>query len=208
MLDARVQPLIAPPLDRAGQILARAGVSANAVTLSGLAVDIAAIATIASAHYLAGLAFIALSRLLDGLDGAVARASVRSPLGGYLDIVTDYVFYAGVPLSFALAAPQSNALPAAALLASFLLTCSSFLAYAALAAQHGIQPDPRRQKSFFYSTGLVEGTETIAFFVGMVLWPTHFATLAWICSALCVITAIQRSAAAVREFRPEDAVPR
>jgi phosphatidylglycerophosphate synthase len=208
MLDARVQPLIAPPLDRAGQILARAGVNANAVTLSGLAVDIAAIATIASAHYIAGLAFIALSRLLDGLDGAVARASVRSPLGGYLDIVTDYVFYAGVPLGFALAAPQSNALPGAALLASFLLTCSSFLAYAALAAQHGIQPDPRRPKSFFYSTGLMEGTETIAFFVGMVLWPAHFAMLAWICSALCVITAIQRSAAAVRTFPREDVVPR
>jgi phosphatidylglycerophosphate synthase len=178
------------------------------VTLSGLAVDIAAIATIASAHYIAGLAFIALSRLLDGLDGAVARASVRSPLGGYLDIVTDYVFYAGVPLGFALAAPQSNALPGAALLASFLLTCSSFLAYAALAAQHGIQPDPRRPKSFFYSTGLMEGTETIAFFVGMVLWPAHFAMLAWICSALCVITAIQRSAAAVRTFPREDVVPR
>jgi phosphatidylglycerophosphate synthase len=208
MLDARLQPLIAPPLDRAGQILARAGVNANGVTLSGLAVNVAAIATIASAHYLAGLAFIGLSRLLDGVDGAVARAGVRSPLGGYLDIVTDYVFYAGVPLGFALASPEFNALPAAALLASFLLTCSSFLAYAALAAQHGIQPESRRLKSFFYSTGLIEGTETIAFFVCMVLLPAHFAMLAWICSALCVITAIQRSVAAVRRFRPEDAVPR
>jgi phosphatidylglycerophosphate synthase len=201
MLDARLQPLIRPPLDRAGQILARAGVTANAVTLSGLAVDIAAIATIASAHYRAGLVFIGLSRLLDGLDGAVARASVRSPLGGYLDIVTDYVFYAGVPLGFAIAAPPSNALPGAALLASFLLTCSSFLAYAALAAQHGIQPDSGRAKSFFYSTGLVEGSETIAFFVCMLLWPAHFANFAWICTALCVITAIQRSGAASRTFR-------
>jgi phosphatidylglycerophosphate synthase len=201
MLDARVQPLIAPPLDRAGQILARAGVSANAVTMSGLAIDIAAIVTIASAYYIAGLALIALSRLLDGLDGAVARASVRSPLGGYLDIVGDYVFYAGVPFGFALASPASNALPAAALPASYLLTCSTFLAYAALAAQHGVEPEPRRLKSFFYSTGLIEGTETIAFFVGMALWPAHFAALAWICSALCVITAIQRTMAAVGKFR-------
>src|SRR5260370_13117772 len=105
MLDARVQPLIAPPLDRAGQILARAGVSANAVTLSGLAVDSAAIVAIASAHYFVGLALIALSRVLDGLDGAVARASVRSDLGGYLALVPDYVFYPGVPFGLPLASP-------------------------------------------------------------------------------------------------------
>jgi phosphatidylglycerophosphate synthase len=201
MLDGRVQPLIGPPLDRAGQILARAGVSANAVTMGGLIVAIAAIVEIALAHYGTGLALIALSRILDGLDGAVARASVRSPLGGYLDIVTDYVFYAGVPFGFALVAPGSNALPAAALLASFLLTCSSFLAYAALAARHGLEPEPRRPKSFFYSTGLIEGTETIAFFVAMTLRPAQFAALAWILAALCVITALQRSAAALRRFR-------
>ncbi|MGH8323388.1 MAG: CDP-alcohol phosphatidyltransferase family protein, partial [Steroidobacteraceae bacterium] len=171
MLDARLQPLISPPLDRAGRILARAGVSANAVTLSGLLVAIVATLTIGSAHYAGGLVAIAVCRILDGLDGAVARATIRSPLGGYLDIVADYVFYAGVPLGFALAEPASNALPAAALLAGFLLTGSSFLAYAALAAKHGIEPDPRRLKSFFYSTGLMEGTETIAFFVAMALWP-------------------------------------
>jgi phosphatidylglycerophosphate synthase len=203
MLDTRIQPLIAPPLDRAGRILARSGVSANAVTIVGLATNIAATATIASAHYLAGLALIALSRILDGLDGAVARASARSHFGGYLDIIMDYVFYAGVPFGFALAAPAPNALPAAALLASFLLTCSSFLAFAALAAKRGVEPEPRRLKSFFYSSGLIEGTETIAFFVAMALWPAHFAALAWICSALCVITAVQRSAAAVRKFHPD-----
>lgn len=201
MLDARLQTLIAPPLNRSGQILARAGVSANAVTMSGLAVDIVAIVTIACAHYTWGFAFILLSRILDGLDGAVARARGRSALGGYLDIVTDYVFYAGVPLGFAWAAPASNALPAAALLAAFLLTCSSFLAFAALAAQRGLDQESQRPKSFFYSTGLIEGTETIAFFVAMVLWPASFAYLAWICAILCGMTALQRSAAAVKRFR-------
>src|SRR5260370_3479597 len=100
-----------------------------------------------------------------------------------------------------MASPASNALPAAALLASFLLTCSTFLAYAAVAAKRGVALGPRRLKTFFYSTGLIEGTETIAFFVAMALWPAHFVALAWICSALCVITAIQRSVAAIRKFR-------
>ncbi|MGH8275903.1 MAG: CDP-alcohol phosphatidyltransferase family protein [Steroidobacteraceae bacterium] len=204
MLDARIQRLIAPLVDRAGQVLARAGISAKAVTLSGLGVAILATATIASQHFSAGLVAIAVCRILDGLDGAVARATRRSDLGGYLDIVADYVFYAGVPLGFALADPASNALPAAALLASFLLTCSSLLAYAALAAKHGVEPEPRRLKSLFFSTGLIEGTETIAFFAAMVLWPTHFPAFAWVCATLCVITALQRSVAALRQFRPTD----
>src|SRR5260370_7924655 len=105
MLDARVQPLIAPPLDRAGQILARAGVSANAVTLSGLAVDSAAIVAIASAHYFVGLALIALSRVLDGLHGAVARASVRSDLGEYLHIATHSLFIPALPFPLLLPSP-------------------------------------------------------------------------------------------------------
>ncbi len=201
MLDARIQPLINVPLDWAGRGIARLGVSANAVTLAGTVAALATIAALARAEYGVALLLMAICRTLDGLDGAVARASARTDLGGYLDIVSDYVFYGGVPLGFAIASPATNALPAAALLASFLLTGSSFLAFAALAGKRGAQMPSDRQKSFFYSRGLIEGTETIAFFVAMTLWPAHFATLAWMASGLCVITAIQRSASAIRQFR-------
>jgi phosphatidylglycerophosphate synthase len=201
MFDARLQPLISAPLDRVGRGLARARVSANAVTLSGAFVALGCVIAISRREYGLGLALIALCRILDGLDGAVARASQRTDLGGYLDIVSDYIFYGGVPLAFAIAAPARNALPAAALLASFLLTGATFLAFAAIAAQRRLAAEPPRQKSFFYSSGLMEGTETIAFFVAMTLWPAHFATLAWVCAGLCVLTALQRSAAAFRHFR-------
>lgn len=201
MFDARIQPLISIPLNWAGRQLARAGVGANLVTLAGTAVALAAITAIASSAYSVALLLIVLCRILDGLDGAVARVRGRTDLGGYLDSVSDYVFYAGVPLGFAIAAPAANALPAAALLASFLLTCSSFLAYAALAVKRAQALERQREKSFFYSDGLIEGTETIAFFVAMTLWPAYFATLAWVCAGLCVLTAIQRSAMAVRCFR-------
>jgi hypothetical protein len=56
------------------------------------------------------------------------------------------------------------------------------------------------RKSFFYSTGIVEGTETIAFFLAMVIFPAWFATLAWLFFALCLLTAIQRTALAVKLF--------
>jgi phosphatidylglycerophosphate synthase len=201
MIDARMQALLARPLDSAGRVLARAGLSANGITLTGLAVAILLSVTLASQHYAAALALLALNRLLDGLDGAVARATRRSDLGGYLDSVADYVFYAGVPLGFAAANPDINALPAAALLGSFLLTCSSFLAFAALAAKRGISSAAGRQKSFFYSVGLMEGTETISLFVAMLLWPAYFPVLAWTFAGLCVLTALQRSLMAVQAFR-------
>ncbi len=201
MLDATIQSFIAPPLDAAGRKLAATGVSANAVTLIGAALAVPLILAVATDRYGTALVLLALNRALDGLDGAVARATHRTALGGYLDIVGDYVFYAGLPFGFALAVPSVNALPAAALLASFLLTCSSFLAYAALAAKEGIEATAQQQKSFFYSRGLMEGTETIAFFVAMLLWPSRFGLLAWVFAALCVLTALQRSAIAVRRFR-------
>ncbi len=200
MLDAPIQRLIARPLDSAGLALARAHISANAVTLFGAILALPLIAALATRSYGLALALLALNRLVDGLDGAVARATHRSALGGYLDIVADYVFYAGVPLGFALAAPSDNALAAAALLGSFLLTCSSFLAYAALAAQQGLKIEPERPKAFFYSRGLMEGTESIAFFIAMILWPSRFPLLASVFAALCVLTAIQRSAIAAWRF--------
>jgi hypothetical protein len=112
----------------------------------------------------------------------------------------DYVFYASIPLAFAFVAPATNAIPAAALLASFLLTCSTFLAFAAIAAKRGIETAAHGQKSFFYSTGIVEGTETIAFFLVMAAAPASFPVLAWVFAGLCALTALQRSALAVRLF--------
>jgi phosphatidylglycerophosphate synthase len=201
MLDAALRPVIDGPLNVAGGMLARSGLPATAVTLIGLAVGLLAAAAVALQAYAAGFALILLNRLLDGLDGAVARATATTDRGGYLDIVVDYVFYAGIPLAFALADPSRNALPAAALLAGFCLTCSSFLTFAAIAAIRGLKTETHGRKSFFYSTGLVEGTETILFFLLMVAVPDWFALLAWVFAGLCVLTAIQRAILAMNVFR-------
>jgi len=201
MLDAMLRPVIDGPLNAAGRMLARSGSSANAVTVAGLAVGLLAAAAIALQAYAAGFALILLNRLLDGLDGAVARATAATDRGGYLDVVVDYVFYAGVPLAFALAEPSRNALPAAALLAGFCLTCSSFLGFAAIAAKRGLETGVHGRKSFFYSTGLVEGTETILFFLLMAALPRWFALLAWTFAGLCALTAIQRAVLAMKTFR-------
>jgi phosphatidylglycerophosphate synthase len=189
MLDPVLRRWIDPPLDRAGAWLAARGVSANGLTLVGLAVGLTSVPLLAAGRYEAALAAILLNRLLDGLDGAVARQGSPTRFGGYLDIVCDMAFYAAVPLGFALAQP-ANAVWAALLLASFVCTCASFLGRAVLAAQRGEADEGRRgTKSFFHAAGLMEGTETLMAFVLFCLLPDAFPWLAGIFALLCVWTA-------------------
>ena len=200
MLDARLRPLIDPPLNAMGRTLARAGVSANWLTFCGLAIGLAGAAAIASGHFGWGLALVLANRVLDGLDGAVARASQPTDLGGYFDIVADFAFYVSVPVAFGILDP-ANLLPALVLVASFVLTGTSFLAFAVIAAKRGEETEAHGRKSFFYSTGLAEGTETVVIFALMALVPAWFVPLAWGYAALCVLTVIQRSALAWITFR-------
>lgn len=200
MLDARLRPLIDPPLNRAGAALARGGVTANALTFTGLALGLTGAGAIALGHIGWGLALIIANRLLDGLDGAVARARGPSDLGGYFDIVADFAFYVAVPLGFGILSPV-NTLPALVLVASFVLTGVSFLAFAVIAAKRGASTEAHGRKSFFYSTGLAEGAETIAVFIAMCLWPASFGWIAYAYAGLCVLTVFQRSAMAVQAFR-------
>ena len=200
MLDTLMRPVINRPLNAAGAALAQRGISANTVTLAGLGIGVLAAVSIVFESFALAFSLIVANRIIDGLDGAVARATSPSDSGGYLDIVADYVFYSAVPLAFALADPAANAVPAAALLAAFCLTCASFLAFATIAAKRGIETEAHGRKSFFYSTGLVEGTETIAFFLIMVALPAWFPLLAWLFAGLCVLTAVQRTAVALKLF--------
>lgn len=205
MLDAPMRQIIDPPLNRLGRRLARLGVSANQVTLIGLGLGLTAAALIWAGAPLAALVPLLASRLADGLDGAVARATRRTDFGGFLDIVADFLFYAAVPLAFALADPAANGTAAAVLLAAFYVNGTSFLGFAILAEKRGMTTSARGLKSLYFSNGLLEGTETILFFVALCLFPALFAPLAWGFAALCFLTAGLRVAAARRIFSaPKD----
>ncbi|WP_422365692.1 CDP-alcohol phosphatidyltransferase family protein [Pelagibius sp.] len=200
MLDARLRQIIDPPLDRVGKSLSRLGVTANGITVTGFLVGCGAWAMLALESYWWALALILLNRLGDGLDGAVARHGRVTDLGGYLDIVLDFLFYSGVIFFFAVGRPD-QALPAAFLIFSFIGTGASFLAFAALAAKLGITTAARGKKSIYYLGGLTEGTETIALFVAICLFPDLFAWFAWIFGGLCWLTTAVRIYSAVETFR-------
>jgi phosphatidylglycerophosphate synthase len=200
MLDATMRRLIDPPLNRTGGWLARLGVHQDAVTLIGLALGLAGAAAVALGAFWTALALILASRLADGLDGAVARARRTTDFGGYLDICADFAFYGAVPLGFVLLDPAANGLAGAALIFSFYVNAASFLGFAILAERNRLATSARGIKNLYFSGGLLEGTETIAFFVALCLWPQHFAPLAWVFAGLCLLTAVTRILHARRRF--------
>jgi phosphatidylglycerophosphate synthase len=195
MLDRAAQAALKPLLAAGARVLARAGIGADAVTLAGFAIGIAAAAAIALQAYTLGLVLLLASRAADGLDGELARLTLPTDRGAFLDITLDFLFYAGIPLAFAFADPAANALPAAVLLAAFIGTGSSFLAFAILAERRGLaQDDPqaRPDKGIFYLGGLTEASETLACFALMCLWPDRFAWWAYGFAALCAVTIVTR----------------
>jgi phosphatidylglycerophosphate synthase len=192
MFDSAIRPLIDPPLRVLGRMIAATGIRANQVTLVGLALGLGGAAAIALQNFSLGLMLILASRLADGLDGAVARIHGKTAFGGYLDIVSDFAFYAAVPVAFGIAMPEAR-LAALVLTASFILSGGSFLASAIIAAEQGWETRAQGEKSFYYLAGLAEGTETILFFCLFCLFPSWFAPLAWVFAAMCIATALGRT---------------
>jgi phosphatidylglycerophosphate synthase len=197
MLDRAARRLVDPPLERLAAVCAERRISANTVTLIGFGFGLVAMFLVAGQHYIPALVALGFNRVADGLDGALARRTQVTDLGGYLDIVLDFIFYAGFVLAFALAEP-ARGVAAAFLIFSFVGTGTSFLAFAIFEAKRGrVSTD----KSFYYLSGLTEGTETILLFVFLCLFPVDFNPAAWLFGIACWLTTLGRVLTAVRELR-------
>ena len=192
MLDRALNDRLQRPLQALARWLAGQGVRADHLTWAGFAVGLLAVPLIASGHPRWALLAMALNRLADGLDGTLAR----------LTTPTDFLFYASIPLAFALANPAANGLAAAVLLFAFMGTASSFLAFAVLAARRGLTSTAYPRKGFYYLGGLTEATETLAVFTLMCLVPAWFVPLALGFAALCALTTATRVVAGWQAFGP------
>ncbi len=192
MFDAALRQWIDPPLNSAGHWLVGRGLAADQVTVAGFGIGLGATFSIALGQFGLGLSLVLANRLADGLDGAVARATRPTDRGGFLDIAFDFVFYASIPLAFAIHDPGSNAMPAAVLLASFLANGGAFFAFANVAVKRGLTTSAQGFKSMYYVAGLAEGGETITVFCAFCLWPDAFAWIAYASAAACALSAAGR----------------
>lgn len=201
MFDAALRPHINKPLATLARQAVAWGIGANTVTVLAFALGMAAAALVAAQLYWVALAVLLVSRILDGLDGAIARETKLTDLGGYLDITLDFIVYASVVFGFALADPHANALAAAFLTTSFMAPAATFLAYAIFAQKHGLTTDIRGAKSLYYLGGLTEGFETILALCLMCAFPAWFPVVAVVYAMMCWITGGTRIAVAVQTLQ-------
>lgn len=178
VIDDWLRQRFRTPVDRAGQWLARRGVTAPALTAFGFIVGAAGCVAMAGEAYTLALACLVANRVADLFDGAVARATKVTDFGGFTDIMSDFLIYSGFVLGFAIGRPET-AIPAAILIYTFLATGSSFLAAANIAARRGITREPASRKSFFYKAALAEGVETTVYLVLICLLPDWFVPITY-----------------------------
>jgi phosphatidylglycerophosphate synthase len=195
VFDRQLLALSKPWVDAVARAIKAGGITANQISFGGFALGVFAAVLIAHGDIMLAIIPLLLNRLLDGLDGAVARLEQPTDRGAFVDISLDFLFYAAVPLAFAFCEPERNALAAAALLAAFIGTGTSFLAYAIIAEKRGQKSTAYPSKGFYYLGGLTEGFETVLCFVAMCIWPQHFAMIAYIYAGMCCVTTLTRMVA-------------
>jgi phosphatidylglycerophosphate synthase len=193
------------PKDRILAPLVRAAGGANpfALTLLGFVAGLGAAAAIVLGSTAAAIALWVVNRLLDGIDGAVARRQGRaSDLGGYVDILLDMFIYAAIPIAAAVAAPDAQGLwlALAALLGAFYLNAGSWMYLAAILEKRGAASTGTRATAVTFPAGLIEGTETMILFTLFLLLPGHLAMLFWVGAVLVLVTAGQRLLWATRNL--------
>lgn len=181
--------------DRVGEPLARhmSRVSPTLISILALAVGLLATFAAFKGQYIWALTFWILNRVLDGLDGLIARLHQRqSDFGGYVDILTDFIVYAALPIGLVAGSPSNERyLALAFMLAAFYVNTASWMYLAAIlekrAAHH-----PDTQTTVVMPAGIIGGFETIIAYGIFMLLPSHITALFSVFSALVFITTIQR----------------
>ncbi len=181
--------------DRVGTPLAKRLQHVSPLTISALALLVGLIASYAAyqQEYLWAFGLWYVNRALDGLDGLIARLSdSQSDLGGYVDIVTDYVIYAALPIGLVAGSPSNeHYLALAFMLASFYVNSASWMYLAAILEKRAAR-DPDTQTTIVMPAGLIGGFETIIVYGVFLLFPSHIVWLFSIFGMLVFFTAFQR----------------
>jgi phosphatidylserine synthase len=148
-----------------------------------------------------GLLFWGLNRFLDGFDGTVARVhGKQSDLGGYLDILADFVVYAWLPIALVLGVPSvTTYLALAFMLASFYVNAASWMFLSSILEKR--QHQKEKFTTITMPAGLIAGTETILFYCLFILLPQHLSLLYTIMGILVLLTVGQRLLWAVKNLR-------
>jgi phosphatidylglycerophosphate synthase len=183
----RFQPAVRPLVTW----LAQAGVTPNSVTVLTFVVGLAGALSVVLFGPTTGVVVWLLSRVGDGLDGALARVSGQSSaFGGFLDITLDMIAYSAMVLAFSLVHPE-QALGWCAVLAGYVIVITTTLALSDAARGRGTTVSTT-DRTFQFTRGLTEAGETNAVYVVWALFPEQLYWTVWVWVALLIATGGQR----------------
>lgn len=165
------------------------------ITLIGGGVGLAAGVVCLQAAYEVGLVLWVANRILDGLDGTIARkTNQQSDLGGYVDIVIDHLVYAAIPIFLAISVGRVEVYIALILmLMSFYVNTASWAVLSAILEKHNLGSKAQGEKTTVaMPAGIIEGTETIIGYILFFLFPAYLEWLFLAMAILVGLTVIQR----------------
>ena len=198
MFDESIRRVMPRVLSAPARWLARVGVSPNIVSVSGAALGVASGVLVAREHVAIGIGLWLLSRVLDGLDGILARESgSASAFGGFLDITLDMTAYSAMLLGFAVIHPEGGMVWAVVLM-GYLLVTTTTLALSSLIEKQNARVLPENNRSLQFTPGFAEAGETTAVYVLLAVFPGWTAAIAWGWAVLCFATVVQRTLLAKR----------
>ncbi|MCI0608321.1 MAG: CDP-alcohol phosphatidyltransferase family protein [Anaerolineae bacterium] len=181
--------------DHVGTPLARRMSRVPPLAISLLALIVGVLASFAAFknQYLWAFGLWILNRVLDGLDGLIARMHGRqSDFGGYVDILTDFIVYALLPIGLVAGSASSERyLALAIMLAAFYVNTASWMYLAAILEKRNTH-NSDTQTTIIMPAGIIGGFETILAYGIFLLFPAYITILFSVFSALVCITIIQR----------------
>lgn len=179
------------------KLVAKTGISPTQVTLLGFAAGLAcAWSARDMTQWRMTSFFWWLGRILDGLDGSLARYTKRqSEFGGYVDILCDFCVYSLVPLGVVHSARMEVGLAGfyilALLLGSYFVNAASLFMLSSLLEKR--QTSSKTElTSVTMPRGLVEGVETMIMYQLFLLFPGSCVQLMTVFFVLVVATILLR----------------
>lgn len=173
--------------------------SADSVTLAGLGLGLACLASVALGQNGLALGLWLANRLLDGLDGEVARLrGETSEFGSYLDIVCDFLIYGGLLVALAIQHPDAR-LALTVLFFAYYLNGSAFLALSSILER--LKTERQTERGLHFRRSLTEGFETIMYGVLALLLSQYIEIITWIFALMVFFSAGQRLLDARRMLR-------
>lgn len=209
MFDTRLRPLLAGPLDTVTARIDRPWITPDRLTVAGLALGLGSAAAAALQWWAVAVVLWLVSRVLDDLDGTLARRRAASGgggggshAGGFLDIAADFVVYGATVVGVAIgahAAFDPPWWPFLLVLFAYYVNGTAFLAFSSIAERADRRIDDGRSLSFL--GGLAEATETIAVHALWLVLPFWAPQIAVVWALIVAVSATQRIVVGYRALR-------